>query len=160
MTVLVTLEATSGWSHLKKLVEPSRHTPKWLLPHLAHAGVLVPLCALLPCECTGALADDGAGLKLTLEPVKLGGFIFKKLMNSRSISHFLMILSLLPNLVGQNLSQHPNSLTQLNIGDLFLRLHFLCIRYPLFLWFNLPSSRTTSGSSSWRHDLKDPRKHE
>ena len=68
------------WPKLMQLIDPSHHNPEYLKPHLEHAGVLVPLCASLPCECTsldmkflkiltivhtlllcaGALGDDGA----------------------------------------------------------------------------------------------------
>lgn len=41
------------YSHLKKLVESSRHIPEWILWHLAHVEVLVPLSTVLPCKCAG-----------------------------------------------------------------------------------------------------------
>ncbi|KAG5591284.1 hypothetical protein H5410_041798 [Solanum commersonii] len=92
-------------------VEPSQYTPKWVLPHLAHAGAPLP---------PSALTDDGAGpcfLLWTYQPDPL-----------------------LPILVGHHLTQYPDSIPELSISDLSLGLHFWCIGYPLILWFNIPPS--------------------
>ncbi|WMV08127.1 hypothetical protein MTR67_001512 [Solanum verrucosum] len=66
---------------------------------------------------------------------------------------------MLPSLVGNHVTQHPDNIPELIINDFSLGLHFCCIGDPLIMRINIPPSRTTSNNSLWRHDLKDMRKH-
>lgn len=62
---------------------------------------------------------------LVIKPMKHEGFI---LMNPWSVNLFFSFFSILPNLIGFNLSEYPYFLHKFNIRNFFLRLYFRCIR--------------------------------
>lgn len=109
------------------------------------------------------LLNKVSQILLTLELMKLGGLIFENSwileVLAKSCRFFVCCPSWLVT-TQLNLAQHQYGLTELDIGHLSLGFHFWCIRYPLFLWFNIFSNRMTSNNSSWRDDLKDTRNHE